>query len=83
MKNGKKTDAELKAFLKKRDAALKAGGEKWFEFCREENAPGEVPRREVLEISLHKCRVHWRNCPPKKLKESVWWLLDHGCSLNL
>lgn len=37
----------------------------------------------VIEMSMHKARVHWRNCPPELLHESVWWLLDHHCSLML
>ena len=37
---------------------------------------------EVLTIALHKARVNWRGCLPQALYESVWWLHDHGYSLN-
>lgn len=81
MRNAMKENVEL---LLERNAAMIAGGSQWREYCMRFVQPGgQLPPDEVLEISLHKCRVHWRGCPAKLLKESVWWLLDHEMSLDL
>lgn len=74
-----------KEFLEGRDAALLSGD---VEQLREHLIRAETPgakdaSKKVLEISLHKCRIHWRHCPPELLKESVWWLLDRDLSLML
>ena len=72
-------------YMKSRDAVLLSGD---IERLREHMERFDVPGREnasdrVLEITLHKARVHWRDCPPKLLKESVWWLLEREYSLDL
>ena len=72
-------------FLDGRDEALRSGDiEQLRAHLIRAGVPGAetVPKR-VLRISLHKCRVHWRGCPPELLHESVWWLLDHDCSLMM
>lgn len=84
----KRTDEpyrNLDEFIAGRDKALVSGDvEKLRAHLIRAETPGaaEVPAR-ILEISLHKCRVHWRKCPAGLLKESVWWLLDHDLSLML
>ena len=75
----------LDAFLKSRNEALLSGD---IEMLRKHlvkygRTDAKTADREVLEISLHKARVHWRDCPPELLKESVWWLLDHDYSLMM
>ena len=80
-----KTKLELvDARVQDRDAALIAGGEQWFEYCEKYHDPRlPLPSKRVQEISLHKCRVHWRDCPADLLKESVLWLLDRGLHLDI
>lgn len=81
----KKPYESAEEFLDGRDAALMSGDiEKVRAHLIRIGAPGaeEAPDR-VMRIALHKCRVHWRGCPPELLYESVWWLLDNDCSLML
>jgi len=74
---------QIDRFLKSRNEALISGD---IEMLRKHlakywRADVKTADKKVLEIILHKIRVHWRDCPPVLLKESVWWLLDHGYSL--
>lgn len=75
----------LEDFIKSRDRALMSGDVEQIRahLARFGNKEAKKEDAKVLEISLHKSRVHWRDCPPDKLKESVWWLLDHGYSLMM
>ena len=70
--------------MRMREEALRSGDvdmlREYLVLAGEEEA-AEV-EDEVLTIALHKARVHWRGCPPGTLYESVWWLHDHGYSLN-
>ena len=36
-----------------------------------------------LKLTIHKNRVHWRDCPAELLKESVWWLIDNEYSRDM
>ncbi|MBR6030181.1 MAG: hypothetical protein IKP40_13945 [Clostridia bacterium] len=78
-------DSMLQDFLKSRDAALLSGSIPALRaHLKRFGAPdADTAPDKVLEISLHKSRVHWRDCPPEKLKESVWWLLDRDYDLML
>ena len=38
---------------------------------------------EGLRIAMHRGRIHWRECPPEMVRESVWWLLDNEYSLDM
>lgn len=72
-------------FMEGRDAALISGDvEEMREHLIRAGTPGaKSAKKEVIEMSIHKSRIHWRNCPADKLKESVWWLLDRGLHLDL
>lgn len=75
---------ELNIFLKSRNEALRSGD---LEVLREHLKRFEVAKVEEMSdedllIVLHKNRVHWKDCPPELLKESVWWLLEHEYSLD-
>lgn len=77
-------EQEVEALMAMRESALLSGDiPKLREYFR---AAGEDEAAEaeddVLEIAVHKSRIHWRDCPPELLHESVWWLHDHGYSLN-
>lgn len=81
----KKPYETVEEFLDARDEALRSGD---IEQLRAHLIRGGVlgakdTPEKVLRISLHKCRVHWRGCPPELLYESVWWLLDHDYSLMM
>lgn len=74
-----------KEFMEGRDAALISGD---VEQMREHLIRGGSPeakdaKKEIIEMSIHKSRIHWRGCPADKLKESVWWLLDRGLHLDI
>ena len=75
-------DKKITDYLKERDEALIAGGDQYAKFC-EKHHDGRMPDPRVVEMSLHKARIHWRGCPPELLKESVWWLLDRGLHLDI
>ena len=74
-----------KEFLEKRNAALLSGDiEQMREhLIRAGNKSADKADAEVIRISIHKARVHWRDCPADLLKESVWWLHDRGFHLDL
>ena len=75
----------LSEAIRERDAALLSGDvEQLRTYMIKAGIQGarKVPAK-VLEVSLHKSRVNWRGCPPDKLYESVWWLLDRGYDLMI
>ena len=78
------TEEEAREMMRMREEALRCGDvaalREYLVLAGEEEAA--EAEDEVLTIALHKARVHWRGCPPETLKESVWWLHDHGYSLN-
>lgn len=76
--------ANQKDMKEGRDEALLSGDvEQLRRYMIRAEVPGaETADARVLEISLHKARVHLRTCPPDKLYESVWWLHDHNFKLD-
>lgn len=74
-----------KEFLEGRDAALISGDIQQMRehLIRAGDTSAKKAKAEVIEMSIHKSRIHWRGCPADKLKESVWWLLDRGLHLDI
>lgn len=79
------TVKELSQFLKDRNEALLSGDvEKVREFVKKHGIGGDMDLTdEGLRIAMHRGRIHWRECPPEMVRESVWWLLDNEYSLDM
>ena len=76
--------ANEKDYIAARDAALMSGDpEEVRRHLIRAGTPGAAgAKRLVIEIAMHKARVHWRGCPPELLYESVWWLHDRKYHLD-
>ena len=78
----------IKIFVEERDAVVQTFDiDKFKEFYAKWKARGiynfDLPRDEIIEISLRKMAYHSTNIPENIRKEAEKWLLDRGYSTDL
>lgn len=51
--------------------------QKYQEWLKTHLDTGQTWPREILEVSMHKCRTYMPSCPMELRIESKKWLIDH------